>query len=115
MPTVAATTAPFTVFVRSLDSSGQPGLATFDMTAAYSWTLLTAGSISGFSAAQMPVDTSLFANPFGAGSFTVSQSGNELLLNFTPVPEPPAWVLLGAGAAVLGIASVWGRKRLRRV
>ncbi|MSU18648.1 MAG: PEP-CTERM sorting domain-containing protein [Lacunisphaera sp.] len=31
------------------------------------------------------------------GHFFVSQTGNDLYLNFTPVPEPTRWVLLSLG------------------
>lgn len=74
----------------------------------YSWTLVTTtGGISNFDAADFAISvganngTAGFSNALNGGSFSVAQSGNNLLLNFTPVPEPRAALLGGLGLLVL--------------
>ncbi len=101
---ISATPAlPFVINVRSVDpGSGQLGLAGFNSSQPYTWTLLSAGSVSGFDSNSFLIDTSSFQNPLNGGSFFVSENGNALDLNFTPVPEPAAWLLMGAGMATLG-------------
>jgi fibronectin-binding autotransporter adhesin len=102
--TISATQgSPFQISVMSIDpSTGVPGMATFNPNQAYSWTLVSAGSISGFDPLDFSVNTSGFQNPLGGGSFFVSENGSELDLNFTPVPEPSTWILMIAGLATMG-------------
>jgi fibronectin-binding autotransporter adhesin len=101
--TISATpVSPFQIDLRSIDPSGSTqGLATFNSSLAYSWTLITAGSISGFNASDFTINTASFQNTFGAGVFSVSQNENSLDLNFTPVPEPSTWAMMGAGLLVV--------------
>jgi hypothetical protein len=40
----------------------------------------------------------------------VSESGNDLMLNFTPVPEPSTWALMAGGICVLGVGMLRRRK-----
>lgn len=95
--------SPFQITLTSINpSTGTPGPATFDPTLAYSWTLVSAGSITGFDPTAFTFNTSGFQNPLGTGNFFVSENGNALDLNFTPVPEPSTWVLMLTGAAALG-------------
>jgi autotransporter-associated beta strand protein len=52
------------------------------------------------------------SNPtWGAGTFGLSQQGGDVYLTFIPVPEPGAG--LAAGAAGLGAAGLWRRRRRR--
>jgi autotransporter-associated beta strand protein len=109
----ATPVSPFVIEVRSVDpTSGLLGLASFNSTQSYTWTLLTAGSISGFNATAFQVDTTGFQNATGGGSFFVTESGNTLDLNFTPVPEPSTWLLMVAGLATMG-AVIRGSRRLK--
>lgn len=75
----------FVIKVVSLNLSDAAGLTSnFDDTATYVWTIASAsGGITGFNPAAFTIDTSAFQNPLGAGSFFLSQSGNNLNLVFT--------------------------------
>jgi hypothetical protein len=98
--------SPFSIAVESIDpASGNPGLANFNPAQPYSWTLVSAGSISGFNPADFSFNTSAFQNSLGGGSFSMGQLGNSLTLNFVPVPEPGTWALLLAGVAVVAIGA----------
>jgi hypothetical protein len=114
--TITATAeAPFTVQVAATSSQyGYAGpAANFNPTLSYSWTLLTAGSITGFDTNAFYIDPSLFAaqNSLMGGSFAVDEvNGNTLTLDFTPVPEPSTWILLLAGTALIGLGF---RRRVR--
>jgi hypothetical protein len=98
---------PFTIQLVSVNpATGQAGLANFNDTLSYSWTLLSAQSISGFAANKFTVDdTTDFLNALGGGSFSLSEvGGNALKLTFTPAPEPSTWALLATGLFALGAA-----------
>ncbi|MEY4245511.1 MAG: hypothetical protein RLZZ245_3096 [Verrucomicrobiota bacterium] len=74
----------------------------------YSWTLASASTeITGFDAANFFINvganngTAGFGNALDDGAFSVTQSGNNLMLNFTAVPEPSASLLGGLGLLAL--------------
>jgi hypothetical protein len=101
----ADSAARFTLRLQTL-SAGAPGLlAGFDAASPYAWKFLgvTGGSITSFASTDFAIDTTGFLNPL-AGDFSVARTGNDLFLNYTPVPEPQAAVL-----AILGLAgfAVW--------
>jgi fibronectin-binding autotransporter adhesin len=72
-----------------------------------SWTILTSTGITGFNA----LNWTLVTDPAGPGAFTSSpawggtwalaQSGNDLVLSYTAVPEPRAALLGGIGLLML--------------
>ena len=71
----------------------------------YSWTLLSAQSISGFSTSDFTIDdTTFFQNALGGGTFSISDVSNDLVLSFTPVPEPSTWLLMATGLCTLAAA-----------
>jgi len=82
--------ARFVIKVVSLNLSNALGLVSgFNNTATYVWTIASAsGGITGFSPSVFTIDTSAFQNPLGAGSFYLSQVGNNLNLIFTPASQP---------------------------
>jgi autotransporter-associated beta strand protein len=107
----ASGSSPFTISLYSISPDGRSGpLSGFDLTQSYTWQLAGASSIVGFNSSQFALDTSGFLNGTGGGAFFVSQSGNQLLLNFTPVPEPSTYVLIVAGGLLV---YVFERRRRR--
>jgi autotransporter-associated beta strand protein len=101
----------FTLKLISLNLSGGAGaVSDFSNTSAYSWTIFSTAGITQFAANKFALDLAGFSNDLGGGSFSVSQSGNNVLLNFTAVPEPSTYVLLALGLGSAGLAA-WRRQR----
>jgi fibronectin-binding autotransporter adhesin len=93
--------------------TGDPGLANFNAATPYSWTILTAsGGITGWNPAVFTTTSGNFQNSLAGGSLLLGQSGNSLVLDFTPVPEPSTWLMLGAGVAAVGLVAWRRRARL---
>jgi autotransporter-associated beta strand protein len=114
---LTASTNTITFNVITLNADGNRGSAlNFNPASSYSWTFAqiapanSAGSISNFNANQFNLVTTDFANGIAGGSFSFSQSGQSLLLNFTPVPEPSTYLLMGTGLSLIAGAA-WRRKR----
>jgi fibronectin-binding autotransporter adhesin len=101
---ITAAPSSFTIALTSIGSGGAPGMATFNPTQAYSWTILTAGSIPVFNAGDFTINVGAFQNSLAGGSFGLTEAGNQLDLNFTPVPEPSTWALMLTGVAAAGAA-----------
>jgi autotransporter-associated beta strand protein len=102
----------FTIRVLSLDASDNVGMATgFTEGQTYDFTIFTAQHITGFSSDKFKFDTTGFSTDASGSNaiFSINQNGNDLVLHFTPVPEPSTWALLGTG--VLAVAIVGRRKR----
>lgn len=73
-----------------------------------SWTVLTTtGGITGFDAADWTVHVDGFINAT-TGSFALAQSGNDLVLSYTVVPESSVAVLLGG----FGVLALLRRRRV---
>jgi T5SS/PEP-CTERM-associated repeat protein/autotransporter-associated beta strand protein len=110
----AIPTSRFTISVQSLDGTGAPGnVADFSSSSGYVWTIFSSsGGITGFNANEFTIDTSGFANSLGTGAFYVVQSGNQIQLDFSPVPEPSTYALFAAGLGLVGF--VIRRRRLVR-
>ena len=99
----------FTLKVISRTLTGALGLlADFDPGMNYSWLVFETDAIDAFDPEKVIIDTTLFANSLNAGAgdgyFFLTQNGNDLMLNFSPVPEPSTYALMLAGlaAAALG-------------
>ena len=104
----ASSSDPYTLELLTLVGSESGPLAGFDELQSYSWLIATAPTITG-SLANVFVDDSGFENAFD-GSFSLREGfgGDEIFLDYTPVPEPAAFVLFAGMAA--GIF-VFGRRR----
>jgi autotransporter-associated beta strand protein len=107
--------SPFNINLWSLASIGPDvggNAANFSNAVAQSWTLVaTPTPITGFNSALFQVNvgavngTSGFTNSLAGGAFAVAlgDAGTDLMLTFTPVPEPGSLVLMAlAGAMVFG-------------
>lgn len=80
----------FTIKVVSLSGSAAGSAANFDNTQNYTWRIATAsGGVTGFDASKLSVDTSSFANAQGTGHFIITQSGNDINLQFVHVTADP--------------------------
>ncbi|MDB6094630.1 MAG: motif protein [Verrucomicrobia bacterium] len=107
---------PFTIKLYSLDASGAPGTAVGFLNQTYTWTLFDATNSSivfhngSFDPTAFVIDASAFSADIGPGTFAFTQSGNLLQLNFTPVPEPSTYALLGSGLALLLIPAFRRKK-----
>jgi autotransporter-associated beta strand protein len=109
---IAATTStPFTVNIISVAPTGGQGLASnFDPTHPYSWNILTATNITGYTSPSQFALGLNFTNPnSGLFSLGLDTSHTNLVLTFNPVPEPSTYALLLAG---LGLT--WFATRRRR-
>ena len=115
--TISATVnTPFVLDLVSLTADNAKGmLANFNSANDYSWKFVTTTTgITGFSAGAFKYNVSNFANSLDVGHFFVSQTGNDLYLNFTPVPEPTTWVLLSLGLSSV-LLSLRRKSRARLV
>jgi len=104
---------PFVIHLSSLTDSGASGnISNFLATRPYALQVLTAtGGINGFNPAAVRFTTSGFTNALDGGSFALLASGDELMLTFTPVPEPSTWALMLTGASVLAAKLIRRRRR----
>ena len=112
---IATNTNPFVINLVSLDNSGAPAaLTNFSSATAYQWKFVTASGGITFTEPTSPTvfnfNASQFQNSLGVGHFFVSQTGNDLFLNFTPIPEPSTWTLLVAGLGTLAFVALRRRR-----
>lgn len=77
------------------------------LTGGGSWTIFQTSGVFGFAANKFVIDQTNFVTP---GAFVLTQVGTDLVLTFTPVPEPSTYVLIGLGIIGGGLAS-WRRRR----
>ena len=80
---------PFTIALTSLDD------LIFDSTSDHTWEILNArDGIGGLDSDLLALDVSGFKADFGSGRFWFASTTNDLVINFSAVPEPAAAMLL---------------------
>jgi len=107
---ITATPAdPFKIDLWTLASTGTAGdvsgtAANFDASQSQTWRIASAaGGISGFAAGKFLVNTSAtngtggFANGLNGGTFSITQSGNDLNLVFTSAAPPTITINVTSG------------------
>jgi T5SS/PEP-CTERM-associated repeat protein/autotransporter-associated beta strand protein len=100
----------FNIRLTSLDLSNAAGTVhDFNSMQSYTWTIASAGGITGFNASAFNIDTSDFQNPF-SGTFNIVHSSQNLQLTYTAIPEPSSFAL-----AALAAGGAWWRRRRRRM
>lgn len=108
---INATAGGFTLELFSFDATGtQNNAANFNVYAPFSWVIATTGgTIQNFNAADFVISTTSFENgliPASQFGLAVNGADNQLILNFTPVPEPSTCVLVAVGLGLLGLATL---------
>ncbi|HEY4301027.1 MAG TPA: PEP-CTERM sorting domain-containing protein [Candidatus Didemnitutus sp.] len=107
----SSTASPFVIYLYSINLSGTAGaVADFNSSTGYSWVLFNSTSLTNFAANKFQIDTTNFANLLDGGAFSIVESGNQIVLDFSPVPEPSTFALLIPG---LGLVA-WAVRRRRR-
>ncbi|OIR14878.1 extracellular serine protease precursor [mine drainage metagenome] len=104
----------FSINLASLTLSDSPGaVSDFNPNLSYHFTFLsTSAGISGFDPSAFSLNTSAFSNSF-SGSWSVSQDGNDLSLNYaSAVPEPSSYATLISLSSLAFVAS--RRRKSRR-
>ena len=79
-------------------------LNNWDNTGTYQWRIATAsGGVLGFNANVFNINTSAFSdqNSIAGGTFSVSNVGNDIFLNYTAIPEPSTYAMLIGGLGLL--------------
>lgn len=106
----------FTLAVITIDALGGLGFANLTIGTPYTFAILqTGGTISGFSPTKFTINPTLFeGSQMPASVFSLTADANHLYLNFTAIPEPSTWLLLGTGAGMLGLAALRRRHRAAR-
>lgn len=96
--TLTAAPNSLTFNLISIDANGNAAPSNFQSGTPYSWMFATSTTpIVGFTGTQFQLVLTGFLNNSNGGTFSFSESGNSLFLNFTPVPEPSTWALMAAG------------------
>ncbi|HTO04836.1 MAG TPA: PEP-CTERM sorting domain-containing protein, partial [Opitutus sp.] len=108
--------APFNLTIATVNADGSSGPAgNFDVYSSYSWTLLTADSITGFDPTYFNIDGALFINRTLDGTFSVALdgAGTSLMLNYTAaaIPEPSTWALMIIGISAIAFSSLRRRRQ----
>ncbi len=104
---------PFTVTLRSLDANGNPGaVVDFNNASGYAWLIGHADNLTGFDPNSVVIDRSGFTNSLGIGGIYVGSLGNDIYLNFSPVPEPSTYALISLGLGAVLCPTLRRRKRI---
>ena len=112
---ITASAGGFNLEILTFDSTGNEGLANLTVGTPYSLVIAHAsGGITGFSPSAFTINASQFQNgTLSPTVFTLTQSGNDLYLNFTPIPEPSTYALLGLGLGAVLVPALRRRRSLK--
>ena len=92
----------YSLEVLPLDALGNTGAVPNYAADDRQWTILTtSGGISGFNASEWTINAGAFTTYHPGGQFTLSQNGNDLVLAYSPIPEPTLLGLLAAASTLL--------------
>ena len=91
---LAPDTGTYHLNVLSLTGENVAGAAADFSEINHSWTILTSTGLTGFNAANWTIDTAGFTNP-DTGTWALGQTGNDLVLTYTAIPEPDVAMLVG--------------------
>jgi hypothetical protein len=107
----ATSGSKFTIYVTTLTAGNAAGVTPgFAYGTTYHWVIASATSITNFSADKFAIDTSgFFNNSANFGGFTITNIGNDIVLNLTYVPEPSTYAIAIAG--LLGAIALGRRVR----
>ncbi len=95
---------PFAIALTTLGLGNEPGvLDGWNPSTAYQWRIATSENGAFASLDYLLLNVGGFQNSLAGGTFelSASNSGSDLILKFTPVPEPSSLVLLCVGGFVL--------------
>jgi hypothetical protein len=115
---LASAVSPVVLQIRGLTAANAPGpIPGFDPNLLRSWVIAdytagnTTGGVAAFSPDKFVIDTTGVPHDLMGGTFSLSTDpdGNQLVLTFTPVPEP-GFVLLACALAGAGLAAARRRQ-----
>ena len=112
---ITATAGGFTLNLFTYDPTNLLGLAALPLYVPYHLPILVVGgTITGFSPSAFTINAgATFQNgTLSPTVFTLSQTGNTIYLDFTPIPEPSTYALFSVGLVSVLLPVLRRRRRL---
>jgi len=92
--------SPITIDLTSLS------ITNFDNSSSYTWIIATGSSITGFNPANFIINTTNFLPPLAGGSFSITQTGNDLSIVYASSGVPV--LIAPTSAAISNIDAILG-------